>query len=270
MARILCTLLLLTLATFSLGAANKPEPKKILMIGNSLTYTYGIPEILEKFAAASRKNLDVTAHIAGGKSLTWHWNNPGKPSNLTAKQHIEKGGYDLVIVQEYSNGFGKAESRAEAEKIIPEYIKAIRAKSMAPMLYMAHPTAKEVSAERLNPVIEGYTRLSREQAAPCAPVVLAFIRCNEKYPKLALIDQQTDRKYGTGKAQTHQSPFGSYLAACVLYAAIYNQSPVGLNFHAAFDAKKEFPIDPADAKAAQELAWEVWQDWQKQHPAESK
>jgi hypothetical protein len=225
---------------------------------------------LEKFGAASKKNLAITAHTAGGKDLAWHWITPNKAGGMTAKEQIEKGGFDLVIIQEYSNRLAREDARENFEKAIPDYVKLVRDKKMDVMMYMAHPTAKEVNLERLKPVIDANTEMAEKLNVVCAPVAIAFARCNEKHPKLALIDAQTDRKYGTGKAQTHQSPFGSYLAACVLYAAIYKQSPVGLPFHAAFDAKKEFPIEAADAKAAQEVAWEVWQEWEKKHPPKGK
>ena len=58
-------------------------------------------------------------------------------------------------------------------------------------------------------------------------------------------------------------------------AAIYKQSPVGNIFHSVFKtfnsfnatASTEFPIEPADATAAQEIAWEVWQEYLQKHPA---
>jgi hypothetical protein len=269
MKRLLPVAVMLALLPLLCAAARpgpSPQPKRILMIGNSLTYTYGIPSILEKFAEASKKKLSITAHTAGGKDLAWHWANPNRAGGMTAKEEIEKGGFDLVIVQEYSNVLQKAEGRESFQKMAPEYVKAIRAKSMKAMLYMAHPTAKAVDAKQLKPIVEGNTEMSQKLDVACAPVALAFIAFNEKYPKIALIDAQTDRKYGTGKAMTHQSPFGSYLAACVLYAAIYHESPVGLSFAGAFDGKKEIPIEAADAKAAQEVAWEVWREFESKHP----
>ncbi|MEK7413057.1 MAG: hypothetical protein AAB263_07055 [Planctomycetota bacterium] len=247
----------------SLAAA---EPQKILMIGNSLTYTWNIPSILEQFAKATKRTLTVTAHVAGGKDLTWHWTNASKPSNETAQETIAKGGFDLVIVQEYSNILMKPDGQDSFAKIFPEYLKAISGKSMQVMLYMAHPTRKEVDLEGIRPIIDAYSKKADELSVQCSPVALAFAESNKKLPKLALIDQQTDRKYAQNKVATHQSPFGSYLAACVLYATIYRQSPVGLTFHAAFDAKTEIPIDAADAAAAQEIAWQVWQEYDQKHP----
>lgn len=245
--------------------AHQGEPQKILMIGNSLTYTWNIPAILEHFATASNRVLSVTAHVAGGKGLDWHWTNALKSTDTTAKEAIEKGGFDLVIIQEFSNQLQKKEGQDSFKKFGPEYIKAVRDKSMQPMLYMAHPTAKEVKLDSLKAIIEANNQMADEQNVVCAPAAIAFAKFAEKYPKIALIDNQVDRKYAQNKAMTHPSPFGSYLAACTLYAAIYKESPVGLTFHAAFDGKTEIPIDADDAKAAQEIAWDVWQEYSAKH-----
>ncbi|MEK7411975.1 MAG: hypothetical protein AAB263_01515 [Planctomycetota bacterium] len=250
-----------------LASAIAGEPQKILMVGNSLTYTYGIPAILENFAKATKRTLTVTTHVAGGRTLTWHWSNPSGKSEVTAPQAIAKGGYDLVIIQDSAQPLMKSGEGAEAfVKVVPDFVKAIRNASMQAMLYMGHPTAKEVKLESVQSVIDAYAKAADALAIPCAPSVLAFVRFNEKYPKIALLDGQADRKYALGKAGTHHSPFGAYLAACTLYATIYKQTPVGLTFHAAFDAKTEVPIDVADAAAAQEIAWQVVQEYERNYP----
>jgi hypothetical protein len=270
------TLLALTVALplASWAGLNAAEPQKILMIGNSLTFCWGIPAILDHLAAAANHKLAITAHTTPGKTLTWHWTNPQMPGGLTAAQEIARGGYDLVILQELSPILVGKPGQDEFTRIVPEYVKAIRKASMRPLIYMAHPTAKEVDPTRFRRIAAAYSQEAEQLGIPCAPVALAFVRCNEKYPTLALMDPQTDRKYGSGTMATHQSPFGSYLAACMLYAAIYRQSPVGIGFHSAFksfngfnaDAKTEFPIEAADATVAQEIAWQVWQEYTQKHP----
>lgn len=268
MSAFLCVLFL---PVALMAAGDEPPagtpPQKILMVGNSLTYTWSIPSILERFAAERNHPLKVAMHIAGGKDLLWHSTNTTKPSDLTALQDIAKGGYDLVIIQEYSNMLLKPEGRENFDRMLPEYLKAISGASMKAMLYMAHPTSKDVDLARIQPIIDAYSQKADEFKIPCAPAALAFVMSNEKLPNIALIDNQTDRKYAQNKTGTHQSPFGSYLAACTIYAAIYKESPVGLAFRGAFDAKTEIPIDEADAKAAQEIAWQVWQDYSAKHPA---
>jgi hypothetical protein len=270
--------LVLAMIPTHLSAADKDsgtspnEPKTILMIGNSLTYTWNIPAILEKFAADTQRTLKVTPHVAGGKDLAWHWVTATKENQPTAKDVLTKGGYDLVILQEYSNLLLKPEGRESFGQMLPQYLDLIRSGSMNVMLYMAHPTSKEVDLEGIRPIIDAYTTKADEFGLVCAPAALAFARSSEKFPQLALIDNQTDRKYAQNKVGTHQSPYGSYLAACTLYAAIYQQSPVGLTFHGAFDRGNPdpIPIEAADALGAQEIAWEVWQEYVKNRPVQAK
>ena len=247
-------------------AAHAGEVEKILMVGNSLTYAYDIPAILEHFAADTKRTLVITRHVTGGKDLTWHWSNPSKPSNQTAVEAINQGGYDLVILQDHSQRVSKAEGRTEFVRVTAEYTKLIAAKSMRSMFYMGHNRDPNITPESLQPTVDMYTQQADVLGIPCAPVALAFLRCNQTYPKLALLDNQTDRTYGLNKMGTHQSPFGAYLAACTIWSALYGQSPVGLTFHAAFDAKKEIEIAPADAAAAHESAWLTWQEFAKQRP----
>ncbi len=237
------------------------------MIGNSLTYTWGIPAIVEHLAQAGHHTLKITTHIAGRKGLNWHWTNPSKPSGLTAPEAIAQGGYDLVIVQGVHTPKND-EVQDNLESILPEYAKSISAKGMPMMLYfMGHPISREIDPQVFRPVIERNAKMADQLGIPCAPAALAFERCSEKMPQYALIDFQTDKKYGMNKVATHPSPFGSYLAACTIYAAVYKQSPVGTPFHAAFDGKSEVPIEPADAANAQQIAWEAWQEYTQKHPA---
>jgi hypothetical protein len=271
---LLASLLLAFLIPTQLPAEEKESvangPKTILMVGNSLTYTWNIPAILEKFAADTQRTLKVTSHVAGGKDLAWHWVTSTKENQPTAKDVLTKGGYDLVILQEFSNILLKPEGRESFSQMLPQYLEVIRSGSMNVMLYMAHPTRKEVDLEGIRPIIDTYTTKADEFGLVCAPAALAFARSSEKFPQLALIDNQTDRKYAQNKAATHQSPYGSYLAACTLYAAIYNQSPVGLTYHGAFDRTTPLPIEAADALSAQEIAWEVWQEYSKNRPVQAK
>ncbi len=249
--------------TKNVAATAPVAPKKVLMIGNSLTYTYGMPQILEGLATAGKQPLTITRHVTGGKGLDWHWDNASKPSNLTAPQRIAQGGFDLVILQGSGHGLRKQGGPEAFAELIPKYVQLIRDQKMTPMLYMAHPTAKQVDADALKPIIDGYNRVAKESKVACAPVTLAFVKFSEKYPEIALLDLQKELKYGRDKVATHPSAFGAYLAACTIYATIFDQSPVGLEFYAAFDAKTQIDIEPADAVHAQEIAWEVWQAYRK-------
>ncbi len=256
--------LLLALSVQASGAEPAAEPQKVLMVGNSLTYTYNIPAILERFAAETDRKLTITRHFAGGKDLTWHWTNARKPDGLSAAKAIEQGDFDLVILQDSSRRSLGQESRAEFARITTEYHRLMKKKSLRVMFYMGFLRNGGFPEDEIQTLSDMYTKQADALDAPCAPVALAVLRCHQERPDLALLDNQTDAKYALNKTGTHQSPFGTYLAACTLYAAIYDQSPVGLEFHAAFErSMKEVTFDKADAAAAQEIAWQTWQEYLK-------
>jgi hypothetical protein len=60
------------------------------------------------------------------------------------------------------------------------------------------------------------------------------------------------------KAGTHQSPFGSYLAACVIYSTLYDESPEGSSYRQLPDGTE---LSPEDAALAQQIAWKTWQEF---------
>ena len=62
--------------------------------------------------------------------------------------------------------------------------------------------------------------------APVAPVGMAWEKALTHRPDLSL--WRADH--------VHATPQGTYLAACVLYAVIYGQSPVGLDYGAELPA----------------------------------
>ncbi|QDU95963.1 hypothetical protein [Lignipirellula cremea] len=255
--------LLLALGSPAIAAEPVVEPHHVLMVGNSLTYTYNIPAILARFAAETDRELTLKTHFAGGKDLTWHWSNARKTAGLTAAQVIEQGDFDLVILQDSSRRSLSAESREEFVQVTKEYQQLAAKKSTRLLFYMGFLRNEKFPEDQVQTLDAMYTDQADALGISCAPVALAFQRCHQERPDLALLDNRTDGKYALNKTGTHQSPFGSYLAACTIYAALYDRSPVGLEFRAAFDQKKEVTFEKEDTAAAQDIAWRTWQAWKK-------
>lgn len=232
------------------------EPSKILMVGNSLTYTYDIPKILGDLAQGAGKKVDISRHVAGGKSLSWHWaNKSGKPER-SVQEVIEGSKWDLVILQDNSSSAVKPETREEFKTSARQFFDLItKNKETRMMFYSGFVRKPDITAADVKPVIDMYTEQADALQVACAPVVLAFLNCREKAPQLALLDNQAGLKYAQNKTGTHQSPFGSYLAACTIYSAIYDQSPVGNPSHTSGDGTV---IEDADAALAQQIAWDTW------------
>jgi hypothetical protein len=96
-------LALVIFITFSLSAAGQ-SVKKILFVGNSLTYTNDLPDLVTKSAEAKGQTIKATMLAYPNYALEDHWND-GQLQKLIAKEK-----YDFVIVQQGPSS--QAEGRA--------------------------------------------------------------------------------------------------------------------------------------------------------------
>src|SRR5437879_10870437 len=76
-------------------------------------------------------------------------------------------------------------------------------------------------------IYDGHTFISLEQQAALAPVGYAW---------MARLTDSLDPDLWQDDG-SHPSVAGTYLAACVFYARIFAQSPVGLTYNSGLDAK---------------------------------
>lgn len=253
-----CLLLLMTSLSVALAAEEAAsQPKKILMVGNSMTYTYGLPEMLAQLAASKGRELKVESHVMGGKALKWHLTEG--PKGQLARDRILQGGYDTIILQDGARSLQRPGGSDEMEAAVGEFDKIIREAGSRMFLYATlvrspHPTQKSVDR-----VMDTHTRLAQQYHVPCAPVALAFQRFASLHGEIALLDDETAKRYALNQKGTHPSPFGSYLAACTLYSALFDQSPEGSTYR---HLPTGTEISAEDAALAQKIAWETWKDYQ--------
>ncbi len=239
-----------------LCGAEAAEPTKVLMVGNSLTYTYDIPKMLVGLAGSKDKSLNVDTQVAGGKSLKWHLEEGVRGQPVAEK--IAKGGYDLVVLQDNSRAMQKAEGALDLAAAAVEFDKIIKSAGTKMMFYtgfVRDPNPSEASVSRF---MDAYTEQAKKYQASCAPVALAFQRFAELGKNVALLDNETGKSYALNKVGTHQSPFGSYLAACVIYSAMYDQSPEGSSYRNLPDGTE---LSAEDAALAQQIAWKTWMEY---------
>ena len=106
--------------------------------------------------------------------------------------------------------------------------------------------AQQSRPEQTTALANAYQDIAKKTGGYVAPVGLAFKQSINQYP-------ETNLYHSDGK---HPSLEGTYLAASVLFATLYNQSPVG----------GAIPIDtdmsPETAKRLQTIAWETVQRFQ--------
>jgi hypothetical protein len=197
-------------------------PLKVLFIGNSFTARNDLPGLVARLAQARGKSLQHRLISAGGASLRTHWD-AGE-----ARKAIQEGQYDCVVLQEQSTlPVKNAKRMHENVRLFDEAIKAAGAKTV---LYMTW--ARQDAPESQQAITDAYVGIGRELAATVAPVGLAWQRVLRRHDRPALHD----------KDQSHPTPAGSYLAACVLLAVLFRESPVGVDAGVAGLSEKDLAL----------------------------
>jgi hypothetical protein len=183
--------------------------RKILFIGNSFTARHNLPGLIAQLAAARGKSIQHRLITAGGASLRTHWN-AGE-----ALRAIQQGQYDYVVLQEQSTlPIKNAKRMYENVRLFDEAIKAAGAKTV---LYMTW--ARRQAPESHLAITDAYTSIGRELGATVVPVGAAWQSLLRKHNQLVLHDRD----------QSHPTLVGSYLAACVFFAVLVKESPVGID-----------------------------------------
>jgi hypothetical protein len=225
----------------------------VLYIGNSYTSYNDLPRLVQVIAVSKRKAAAAAAITPGGADFAAHLTQPATDVALTSKP------WHFVVLQDQSLratrlrgaaeflGFGEQFYRHIAQRVPQAKVVLYEtwAYGRGHAIYTAQPGGAAPFADpdaMYAEIHANYSALqSRLQAIDAtrtvllAPVGAAFQRCTREHPQIELYEQD----------RSHPSPAGSYLAALVIYATLFNDSPVGA---AAGNANAQI------AKALQETA----------------
>lgn len=219
---------------------------RTLFIGNSFTYVNDLPWQIEQLATSANAQPLATAMIASG-GATLHWHGRSRQVRRTLRQP-----WHYVVLQEQSTR--PIEQPALMLRSAQQIARQIAATGATTVLYLTWP--RQDRPELQAALTAAYQRCAADLQARIAPVGPAWQAAREACPQLQLYDQD----------QIHPSPIGSYLAACVLYATLYRQSPVGVSrrifssqFNTAAEGKRiELAgLADADALTLQQIAWDT-------------
>jgi hypothetical protein len=209
-----------------------PSSLRCLFIGNSFTARNDVPGLIGEMARARGHTFEHKLISAGGASLRMHWNKGAAP------KAIEAGGWDYVILQEQSTL--PVKNRERTHENIRLFDEAIRAAGAKMVLYLTW--AREKVPETQQALTECYMSIGEELGAIVVPAGIAWERVLAKKGHPVLHD----------KDGSHPTLAGSYLAACVFFAVLFDESPVGLPA----DLKG---LTPDEVKLLQTTAWETVQ-----------
>jgi len=223
--------------------ASLEPPKRILFIGNSLSYwNHGVDYHLRELANSAEPAIviETESSYISGASLMDHW-----VSGVHTK--IAEGGFDIVILQEQSH---RAFDPGEFGEYTRRWVAEIRGVGAVPVLYMPNPFSGN---DFINEVIQAHNEIATELGLHVAPVPLAWIRITNERPDFNLYDEDDPfESYLEGKA--HPNIQGTYLGACILYATLFGVSPEGLSY-----LPPRMTQDEADF--LQRIAWETVQEY---------
>ena len=202
------------------------QPNNILFIGNSFTARNDVPGMIAQLAAARGYQLQHQLISAGGASLRMHWNKG------EAQQAMNQTRYDYVVLQEQSTL--PIKNAARMHENVRLFDQAIRESGAKTALYLTW--ARQNVPEAQEAITKAYTTVGEELDATVIPVGVAWQNFLRQNHSPVLHD----------KDLSHPTLAGSYLAACVFFAVLFGESPVGI-------ACDHLP--PAEAELLQKTAW---------------
>ena len=217
-------ILLVTLMSLvaMVSGAEERDSLRMLWIGNSYTFFNDLPSIVRDIAASQGMKLSMTTVLKGGEHLSGHLRNP------RLHELLKRGGWDYVIIQEFSAG-PAADTRTVARTVYP-YARTIDSLAVkySPdakvMFYMtwghkygnvykngyALDDDYQTMQERLK---TSYLEMAHDNGAWCAPVGMAWQTVRKEHPEYVLYAPDC----------FHPSPVGSYLAANVIFTTIWQR-----------------------------------------------
>ena len=208
---------------------------KVLFVGNSHTYYNDMPKMVAELAAAAgmERPLHPVMEAPGGAGFAEHL------ANGRVQAHLSRDRWDYVVLQDQQQRPSFTFNRERVDKwfYIPArtldvMIRTAGAKTILFMTWARQPgdpgsiegdTYDKMQAR----VRDAYTTLAQEIDATVATVGLAWQSAYHERPSLPLWMHDG----------SHAQRAGSYLAACVLFATIYEQSPLSNTYTAGLSAE---------------------------------
>jgi len=212
----------------------KTEPT-ILFLGNSMTYFNDLPTVFMNLSRSGGFAAEVYELTEGSYRLEYF---ADETDEVGAQVYdaLKSYDWDYVILQEQSgiSTIGAEEHMYPAARTLDSMIREANGESVflmtwayregfsLPLLGLEFKNTRE---EMQTQMAQNYGDIAAELDALLAPAGIAFMRCSANYPEIELWDEDGN----------HPSPAGTYLAACVLYQVLYDQSPGELGYTADLD-----------------------------------
>ncbi len=185
----------------------------VLMIGNSFTYYFDVPALLEQICRSAGKDVNVESVTKGGWTLLQHADKDDEAGRIVEEKLASEKRYDVVILQEQSSR--PFENYLLFRDGCVKLAKKIRANNPDARIILyqtwgygdefAYMTEKGWTCETMFAKLEkAYAEAAKELGAEVSPVGKGLLAL---YRQTAIDPYWEDRK--------HQSYHGSFLSATI-------------------------------------------------------
>ena len=237
---------------FTCLAGQDKNKENILFIGNSFTFYWNLPLVVEAMANERNYNYDITQSTASGSSLKDHW---FENDELKSKTLIATGRYDRVVLQDYS--LNPLQNLVESRRYFIDFIEWVKANNGAPYIYATwmYKGISNNNYDVVDPIQDALQPVADKTGAVMVPIDQAFRTIQKRHPNIPIF--MSDNK--------HPSPVGTYLAACVYFRIFTGESPLGLSRR--YERKDENGkkiflgmVEKSSAKKCQEIVDQILPD----------
>ena len=216
---------LLTILLTAAARAVTGATVSVLFVGNSLTQVNDLPSVFKQFAAESSLHVEVevSSITPGGAFLYDHWKQ-GQALALLREKHptflVLQGQSTEPLSATKSFSHCAALFKAEADHVGAKTILFATWARPAGDPYFKDPTSGGSPAAMQASLNSTYASVANSIGATLAPVGIAWEHAQQSSPNIQLLD-------GT----QHPSPAGTYLAAAILFRAVFDASPAESNYY---------------------------------------
>jgi prepilin-type N-terminal cleavage/methylation domain-containing protein len=228
-------------------------PYRILFVGNSHTSNgaIDIPDILDALSKSGNQvEVRATKVTVGGRTMQGHWE-AGVADSIAADQGRD-GWFDFVVLQGQSQE--PCTGPADYVDYTVRFAEASKQTQAIPLVYQLFERSDGgiCRQDRLSEASVQAVRLIQGNGGvgELCPVGEAWKAARAAWPSIGL--HQPDGN--------HANATGAYLTACVFYAVLHRQSPVGLP--SVLETQSgSISLAADEARMLQEVAWEQSELW---------
>ena len=231
---------------------------RLLFVGNSFSfYNNGIHNHLGSLIRSTgewkRKQNRLRLSTLSGGHIKEH------SADLESILSDPSQNWHAIVLQGHSNESISAKKNKEFVLATANAVQQIKDKGIQPILFMTwgYKDQPDMGADLANV----YTKLANKLEVLVVPVGVAFASAETEFSNIELfvpdvLGVNSENQLTYRKDWKHPSEAGTYLAACVFYATLYQRSPEGIIFTG--------KLHKDTALALQKLSWKVTQQFYKE------